>query len=157
MTFIVAGKRMNVTKQGVVKVLRLIVVTGGIVVSSSGLSALEIAQQPGNSGRFAQLCREKASLSLETKHTVEVLLQKAETTDCDAANQKLLSLLRLDLYNTKISDITPLQGLTNLNELNLGSNKISDITPLQGLTNLTMLWLDNNKISDITPLQGMTN
>jgi hypothetical protein len=36
---------------------------------------------------FADWCRQKADLSPEAKHTVEVLLQYAETTECDAANQ----------------------------------------------------------------------
>ena len=35
----------------------------------------------------------------------------------------------------KVSDISPLDGLTNLDTLLLGSNQISDIRPLAGLTN----------------------
>ena len=34
---------------------------------------------------FADWCRQKADLSPEAKHTVEVLLKQAETTECDAA------------------------------------------------------------------------
>ena len=40
--------------------------------------------------------------------------------------------------------------------LNLDENQISDITPLQELTQLTSLALFNNQISDITSLQQLT-
>ncbi|WP_445173767.1 leucine-rich repeat domain-containing protein [Microcoleus sp.] len=66
-------------------------------------------------------------------------------------------IAELDLRDNQISDITPLQFLTNLTELDLRDNQISDITSLQFLTNLTELDLHNNQISDITPLQSLTN
>jgi Leucine-rich repeat (LRR) protein len=66
---------------------------------------------------FADWCRQKADLSPEAKHTVEVLLKEAGTTECDAANQKLSSLTGLDLDNNQISDIKPLESLTNLTVL----------------------------------------
>ena len=71
--------------------------------------------------------------------------------------QALTNLTWLYLYKNQISDLTALQSLTNLTELNLGDNQISDLTPLQSLTNLTSLSLYNNQISDITPLQSLTN
>ncbi|HLO47337.1 MAG TPA: hypothetical protein VK211_02810 [Kamptonema sp.] len=46
---------------------------------------------------FADLCRDRASLSPEAKHTVEVLLQEAGTTECDRAYQKLSSLTQLNV------------------------------------------------------------
>ena len=106
---------------------------------------------------FADWCRQKADLSPEAKHTVEVLLQKAGTTECDAANQRLSSRTGLILEDTQISDIKPLESLTNLTVLYLGNNQISDIKPLESLTNLNLLYLDNNRISDIKPLQSLTN
>ena len=121
-------------------------------------SPLVSEPQPKKTGRtFADWCRQKASLIPEAKHTVEVLLQKAETTDCDAANQKLSSIEELYLNDKTISDIKPLQSLTQVESLGLSDNSISDITPLQSLTNLTSLDLGNNSISDITPLQSLTN
>ena len=48
----------------------------------------------------------------------------------------------------KISDLTPLAGLTNLTDLYLIKNNISDITHLAGLMNLERLWLYDNNISD---------
>ena len=55
-----------------------------------------------------------------------------------------------------ISDITPLTNLTQLSTLYLAHNIISDITPLTNLTQLTELSLGNNSISDIRPLAGLT-
>jgi internalin A len=117
-----------------------------------------VQKQRGDSGRiFADWCREKASLSPEAKYTVEVLLKKAETTECDVANQKLSSLAALYIAYNQISDVKPLESLTNLTRLHLSGNQISDIKPLASLTNLETLFLDHNQINDIKPLQSLTN
>ena len=152
MTLIVTHKHMKLQKS--------IALTGCVILalSGSGLSAKAAETQPGNSRRtFADWCRQKADLSPEAKRTVELLLQYAETTECDAANQKLSSLTQLALSNNQISDIKPLESLTNLTDISLNNNQISDIKPLESLTNLTWLVLNNNQISDIKPLQSLTN
>ena len=65
----------------------------------------------GNMRRtFADWCRQKADLSPEAKHTVEMLLQKAGTTECDAANQRLSSRTGLIIEDNQISDIKPLES-----------------------------------------------
>ena len=73
-------------------------------------------------------------------------------------------LIRLDLSHNPISDITPLQSLTQLEYLYLewtGSDcnmsPISDITPISGLTNLVELGLGGNQISDLGPLSNLIN
>jgi internalin A len=129
-----------------------------LALSANGLSAKAAETRSGNMRRtFADWCRQKADLSPEAKHTVEMLLKEAGTTECDAANQKLSSLTDLVLDNNQISDIKPLQSLTNLTGLRLDHNQISDIKPLQSLTNLTLVVLDHNQISDIKPLKSLTN
>ncbi len=64
----------------------------------------------------------------------------------------LTQLTRLDLEGNQIRDLSPLAGLINLVILELGTNAISDITVLSGLTNLFSVRLWNNNISDISPL-----
>jgi internalin A len=113
------------------------------------------ANQPINFTRFADFCKHKNSLSKEARHTVEVLLKEAGTSDCNEAEKVLSNLTELYLYHNPIRDITPLSGLTNLTSLSLHYNPIRDITPLSGLTNLTKLSL--HQITDITPLSGLTN
>ena len=128
-----------------------------LALSGNGLSAKAAETRSGNSRRtFADWCREKDSLSPEAKHTVEVLLRQAGTTECDAADGTLSSLTKLDLNNNEISDIKPLASLTNLTLLDLNYNEISDIKPLASLTNLTLLNLADNEISDIKPLASLT-
>ena len=119
------------------------------------LSAIAAETQLANK-TFGDGCREKAALSPETKHTVEVLLKEAGTTECDAANRKLSSLTQLTLDHKKISDIKPLESLTNLIGIGLNNNEISDVKPLQSLTKLIALSLAKNKISDIQPLRSLT-
>ena len=144
MTFMVIQKYVNLSR------LMVVVAFSAIGLSSCGnISSSSVAQtQPANK-TFGDWCREKASLSPETKNTVEVLLRTAKTTKCDVADRKLSSLTKLDLENTEISDIQPLQSLTKLTELSLSRNYISDIKPLQSLTKLTKLTLSNNQIIKI--------
>jgi len=132
MTFIVRQKHMNLPKSMAITCFTLLALSG------NGLSAIAAETQPANK-TFGDWCREKASLSPEAKHTVELLLKEAETTECNAANQKLSSITKLDLSFEQISDIKPLQSLTNLTELAFMNNQISDIKPLQSLTKLTSL------------------
>jgi Leucine-rich repeat (LRR) protein len=53
----------------------------------------------------------------------------------------------LDLSNQQISNISFLRDLLILNDLNLETNFISDISPLQSLTNLESIYLSHNPIS----------
>ncbi|MEG3960621.1 leucine-rich repeat domain-containing protein, partial [Microcoleus sp. herbarium2] len=152
MTLIVTHKHMKLQKSIALACCAIVALSG------NGLSAKAAETRSGNSRRtFADWCRQKADLSPEAKRTVEVLLQKAETTECDAANLKLSSLTELGLGDNQISDIKPLESLTNLTSLSLSDNQISDIKPLASLTNLTKLYLYNNQISDIKPLESLTN
>jgi internalin A len=152
MTLIVAQKHKKLPKSIALTCCLLLALSG------NGLSAKAAETRSENSRRtFADWCRQKADLSPEAKHTVEVLLQQAGTTECDAANQTLLSLTGLLLPNNQISDIKPLESLTNLTVLFLPNNQISDIKPLESLTNLNLLYLDKNQISDIKPLESLTN
>ena len=68
----------------------------------------------------------------------------------------LTQLERLDLWQNSVTDISALIGLTNLTHLGLVGNNISDMSVLTGLTNLESLWLDGNPIADISALAGLT-
>ena len=62
----------------------------------------------------------------------------------------------LYLYNTAVSDVSPLANLTQLTELRLSGTAVSDVSPLVGLTQLTSLYLYNTAVSDVSPLVGLT-
>jgi len=113
--------------------------------------------QPINLSSFAEWCKHKDSLSEEAIYTIEVLLNKAGTSDCNEADRILSNLTELNLNWKGITDITPLSALTNLTSLSLGGYQITDITPLSALTNLTSLNLSCNHITDITGLSALTN
>ena len=153
MTLIVAQKHINLQKS-----IAIICSAIALALCGSGVSAYAAETRSGNSRRtFADWCREKDSLSPEAKHTVEVLLEEARTTECDAADRTLSSLTELLLGGYQISDIKPLASLTNLTRLWLIKNQISDIKPLASLTNLTELSLSGNQIGDIKPLASLTH
>ncbi|MFS8120047.1 MAG: leucine-rich repeat domain-containing protein, partial [Microcoleus sp.] len=139
MTLIAAQKQMNLPRSIALACCAILALSG------NGLSAKAAEVRSGNK-TFAEWCRQKADLSPEAKHTVEMLLKEAGTTECDTANQKLSSLTGLVLDNNQISDIKPLESLTNLTDIYLDNNQIKDIKPLESLTNLTDIYLDNNQI-----------
>src|SRR4028118_1084260 len=117
MALIVADKHINLQKSIAVTCSAIV-----LALCGSGLSADAAETRSGNSRRtFADWCRQKDSLSPEAKHTVEVLLEKAGTTECDAADRTLSSLTYLFLSYNQISDIKPLASLTNLSLLILRS------------------------------------
>lgn len=51
-----------------------------------------------------------------------------------------------------ITDLTPVENLTNLEYIELEGNRISDVTPLKNLKKVTYLNLSYNAISDWSPL-----
>ena len=97
---------------------------------------------------------------------IEAALDKAPGTPI--APSEMATLPRLEARNANITNLTGLEGATNLTELYLGaevvegegwinSNSASNLSPLVGLTNLTRLGLRDNNISDLSPLAGLTN
>jgi internalin A len=134
----------------------------GIIVFLTSISPVGAIQaQRNNVKSFAQLCTDKKTLSVATRRMIDLLLLKAETTDCQQANRRLGNLTELDLEapysaNNPTIDLTPLANLTNLTSLNLSFNKINDVKPLASLTNLTELNLASTPISDVKPLGSLT-
>ncbi|WP_264197115.1 leucine-rich repeat domain-containing protein, partial [Microseira wollei] len=101
-----------------------------------------MSEQPNlstNFTTFADWCLHFDSLPEAARHTVEMLLKKAKTSDCNEADRILSNLTSLNLDSNQITDISPLKALTNLTSLNLYNNQITDISPLKALTNLTSL------------------
>ncbi|NQE33453.1 CHAT domain-containing protein [Microcoleus asticus] len=129
----------------------------GLAVGATILMGSAAAPNPKTFESFADFCTNKENLTPEARHTVEVLLSKAKTQECDRAQKTLTNLTELSLIRNQIVDIKPLSKLTNLRKLNLSLNQITDVQPLSELTNLRFLVLNFNQISDVKPLSGLTN
>ena len=63
----------------------------------------------------------------------------------------------VDLNDTEVKDLGPLQNLAQLEGLYLRGTQVSDLEPLRELTQLRLLTLVNTPVSDLTPLAGMKN
>jgi Leucine-rich repeat (LRR) protein len=81
----------------------------------------------------------------------EFELSSSDINDLDGV-QFCINAKTIDVSNNRITDLTPLIGLTNLEELNLSDNQIGYIDGLSNLTNLKSVQLSNNYIEDISPL-----
>ncbi len=67
------------------------------------------------------------------------------------------SLMRIDLPENEITDLTPLASLKRLQSVNLANNKIESIEPLKEHKNIQYLKLSNNAVTDLTPVTSMAN
>jgi Leucine-rich repeat (LRR) protein len=66
-------------------------------------------------------------------------------------------LTRLNIANSKVSDISSVHNLTGLTYLNLGGNDITDLSFLSSLTNLEYLNIHSNlRIQSVIPLEKLT-
>jgi internalin A len=79
---------------------------------------------------FAQWCQQRDSFADDTKYTIDVMIARAGTKDCQQAERYFNKLTELNLSATKIRNIRPLASLNNLTRLYLINNRINDITPL---------------------------
>ena len=70
---------------------------------------------------------------------------------------EMATLMRLEVQDANISDLTGLQFATNLTDLWLTGNAITDLSALCDLTNLTDLVFFANAITDISALSNLTN
>ncbi|MDO4544450.1 MAG: leucine-rich repeat domain-containing protein [Clostridia bacterium] len=64
-------------------------------------------------------------------------------------------LVALDLGHNHISDLSFLEGLTNLKVLILADNRISDISSIAKLEKLMYLEIFKNSITDLSPIENM--
>jgi internalin A len=119
------------------------------------LSASASPQETKNKS-FFEWCQQRDSLPESIKNTVDVLLKKSGTTNCEIASSWLASINSLDLKRNQIINIEPLTGLVDLTDLNLFDNQISDAKPLSTLTNLTKLNINSNKINSTQFLINLT-
>ncbi|MBI2530590.1 MAG: leucine-rich repeat domain-containing protein [Candidatus Diapherotrites archaeon] len=71
--------------------------------------------------------------------------------------QGLTNLKALGLNDTSVSDISPLAKLTNLDHLTLSGSKVLDISTLSELTALNYLDLGSTSITDISPIKNLKN
>ncbi len=69
----------------------------------------------------------------------------------------LTTLHRLDCDNTQVSSLEPLSGLTSLQELYCSYTLVSSLEPLSGLTSLQTLNCSGTQVSSLEPLSGLTS
>ncbi len=131
--------------------------TFGILSIATALISVHVPPAkavPNNPQSFEQWCLQKDSLPVETKKTVELLLKKLDTKDCQLADSKINSLSELTLDSFSFGDIKP---FAEMEEFDVHYNAISDIKPLASLPKLIKLNISGNQSTDIKPLAGLTN
>lgn len=67
-----------------------------------------------------------------------------------------VNLQDLNLRGNYITDVSPLQSLSQLSVLNISENELSDLSGVSALTQLIHLDAHGNGVADLSPLSGMT-
>lgn len=71
--------------------------------------------------------------------------------------QHCKALMKIDLENNQISDLTPIADLTRLISVSFAGNQIQDLKPLEKLTAVQLLDLSRNQVQTLDSLKGMSN
>ena len=88
-------------------------------------------------------------------NTAELSLSRKNLTDISML-QGFTELKILNLSDNEITDIRPLMELSKLEKLNINNNAVSDLRPLIGLPNLVKLEAENNRITETTSVGSVT-
>ena len=67
----------------------------------------------------------------------------------------LVTMQRLNCYNTNVSSLTPLRGMTGIYDLDIGYTKITSLDELRFLTNISKLNISGNIIDDFSALNKL--
>jgi len=95
-----------------------------------------------------------ALLGLKQLRVVELW----ETRVADLSPLQTAKALReLTVCGAPVADIRPLAGLTSLELLNLSNTQVADLDALRGLGRLLELYLSRTRVSDLTPIAGTTS
>ncbi|MBK7939799.1 MAG: leucine-rich repeat domain-containing protein [Lewinellaceae bacterium] len=69
--------------------------------------------------------------------------------------ENLTNLQQLSVSNTRISDLGPLENLVNLQQLSVANTPVSNLEPLKNLSKLRILSVSNTMVSDLEPLKEL--
>ncbi|MEO1591400.1 MAG: CHAT domain-containing protein [Cyanobacteria bacterium J06632_22] len=105
---------------------------------------------------FIALCQQRQQRPADERHTLEQLLEIANTTDCATAAADLADQTALDLQNRQITTLTPLTYFPQVTTLYLDQNHLTDLSPLVQLSQLEALYLSHNQITDLGPVAQLT-
>ena len=69
----------------------------------------------------------------------------------------LAKVTRINLSNSRVTDLSPLAEITTLESLSLCGTPVVDLTPLRELTSLRTLNATRTQVADLSPLAKLTN
>ncbi len=85
----------------------------------------------------------------------EIKVENGQAVSDISALRYCLNLEGVAIWESNVSDLSPLSGLTRLRKLWVNHSLVSDVSPLKNITSLTELDLAWNQIADFSPLYGL--
>ena len=96
--------------------------------------------------------------SSEAEAAIETAIRRSlKKPTGDLTKADLEKVKGLYLGGNRISDLSPLAGLTNLTKLDLYWNQVTDLSPLASLTNLVIVYLDDADVCDLSTVETHAN
>lgn len=120
-------------------------------LNSQGVTAKELVVN--NAGGFELDLRgsDIADLNLLEGMPIEILLLSETPVDDISPLREMRYIRKLDIANTKVSDLAPLRGLP-IHELNITKTKITDLSPVKDMP-IRVLSLVQTEVNDFSPLE----
>ncbi len=69
--------------------------------------------------------------------------------------EKITELRKLDLSNTAVSSLAPIANLKFMGELNINKTKVRDLEPIKNLKSLRKLYVNSNELTNIDAVQNL--
>ena len=107
---------------------------------------------------FSKAVQDLAEIMAPPEPNNKLVLRLTNSSVTDLAPlEKLTNLQWLYLDRTQVSNLAPLEKLTNLQWLSFARTQVSNLASLEKLTNLHTLYLDGTQVSNLVPLEKLTN
>ena len=113
---------------------------------------LEAVNAGSHQRTFLEWCQQRSQITSAQAHTVQMMMEAVQASDCVEASEKLETSVALSFMKKGLQDLAPLGSLTQLPNLTLVGNPIQSLTPLTRLEKLQYLMVADAGLKDVTPL-----
>jgi len=134
----------KILKKVLVALIIVVLISPNIYISNAEETDTTITFLDSN--MYNKICEElKDKIIKKDDNEKSIVLSDIET------------VTKLDLNNSKISNIKGIENFTSLTELNISNNGIVDISSLSHLTSLKKLYAYGNAITDLSTISNLNN
>lgn len=146
LSFSALGEEIQVQKQDGEKIAKSL---------AESLENIAIQENKVRKVRPSEVEYKGKKVSEEEREALEEIQKELEKVpEIEVKERKTI---RLNLMETRTTDLTPITKLQDLRELNIGATNVEDLSPLRNLKELRILHLGATPVKDLSPLEDLEN